>query len=202
LTQTTGDLLLQARLDVVVVRRGDVHPALLAADAARELLEVRGVGLVGADLLGRDDQVVVVRDVPPGLTEELVVDVRDQPGLELLDELLELRVRLAEGRPPLHGIGQEARARGLERPLEPLGDLDDGAPQDLGVELVRAPFDVTGDLVEHRDELVRVLEREAVAGRFLLERVDDPRLPVDEGPVDVEGDPLDVLGERHEGEGL
>ena len=52
--------------------------------------------------------------------------------------------------------------------------------------------------MEERDELVLV-DREAVAVGLLLEGLDDPLLPVDEGPVDVERDPLDVLGKRHEG---
>src|SRR6478735_10956733 len=39
------------RLDVVVLAGGDVDPALLAADAALGLLEVRRVRLVGAHLL-------------------------------------------------------------------------------------------------------------------------------------------------------
>src|SRR3954462_15302760 len=89
-----GDLGLDARLDVVVVARGDVDPALLAADAALALLEVRGVRLVGADLLGGDDEVEVAGDVTAGLAEQLVVDVGDQAGLELRAELLELRVGL------------------------------------------------------------------------------------------------------------
>jgi hypothetical protein len=106
------DLVLQARLDVVVVRRRDVHPALLAADAARELLEVRGIGLVGAHLLGGHHELVVLVDVPARLAEQLVVDVRDEPGLELLDELQDVRVGLAEGRPAVHAVGQEAGREG------------------------------------------------------------------------------------------
>src|SRR3954447_17593471 len=50
------DLQLGRRLDVGVQPGGDVHPPLLAADAPRELVEVRGIGLVGADLLGGDDE--------------------------------------------------------------------------------------------------------------------------------------------------
>src|SRR5215213_7393405 len=72
------DLLLQARLDVVVVARRDVDPALLRADAPGALLEVRGVGLVGAHLLGGDDEVEVGGQVPARLAQQLVVDVRDQ----------------------------------------------------------------------------------------------------------------------------
>src|SRR5215210_5862966 len=85
-----GDLGLDARLDVVVVVRRHVHPALLAADAALALLEVRGVGLVGADLLRGHDEVEVDLEVPAGLAEQLVVDVGDQPDLELLLEAVEL----------------------------------------------------------------------------------------------------------------
>src|SRR3954468_573834 len=66
-----GDLELDARLDVVVVVRRDVDPALLAADAALALLEVRGVGLVGADLLGRHHEVEVRLEVAPRLAEQL-----------------------------------------------------------------------------------------------------------------------------------
>ena len=84
LTQITGIFSFDARLDVVVVAGRDVDPALLAADAALALLEVRGVGLVGAHLLRGDDEVEVDRDVAAGLAEQLVVDVRDQPDLELL----------------------------------------------------------------------------------------------------------------------
>ncbi len=82
-----GDLRLQARLDVVVVARRDVDPALLGADAPLALLEVRGVGLVGAHLLGGDDEVEVVRKWRRVWPEQLVVDVRDQPGLELLGDV-------------------------------------------------------------------------------------------------------------------
>src|SRR3954452_11905263 len=72
------DLELHARLDVVVVAGRDVHPALLGADAALALLEVGGIGLVGADLLRRDHEVEVEPEVPARLAEQLVVDVRDQ----------------------------------------------------------------------------------------------------------------------------
>ena len=45
----------------------DVNPVALAAHAARELGEVRRVGLVGAHLLGGHDEVEDVRDVPARL---------------------------------------------------------------------------------------------------------------------------------------
>ena len=131
------------------------------------------------------------------LAEQLVVDVGDQPDLELLLEVLELRVGLLERRPALDRVGQEAGARGLERPAELLGDLHGGAAQDLGVELVGAALDLLLGLLEERDQLVAV-DREAVALGLLRERLVDPGLPVDEGAVDVEGDEVDFLGERHE----
>ncbi len=74
-----------------------MDPALLAADPALALGEVRRVRLVGADLLGGDDEVEVERDVPARLAEELVVDVRDQADAVLLGDLLEDRVGLLEG---------------------------------------------------------------------------------------------------------
>ena len=108
-------------------------------------------------------------------------------------KLVELGVGLLERRPALDRVGQEARARGLQRPAELLGDLHGGAAQDLGVELVGAALDLLLDLVEQRDQLVAV-DREAVALGLLRERVVDPGLPVDQGAVDVEGDEGDFLG--------
>src|SRR3954452_3696487 len=69
-----GDLGLHARLDVVVVARGHVHPALLGADPALGLLEVRGIRLVRADLLCGHDEVEVDLEMAARLAEELVVD--------------------------------------------------------------------------------------------------------------------------------
>src|SRR4051812_7845928 len=65
---------LRARLDVVVVARRHVDPALLRADTALALLEVRGVGLVGAHLLGGDHEVEVHPEMAARLPEQLVVD--------------------------------------------------------------------------------------------------------------------------------
>src|SRR5215218_10719837 len=91
------DLPSKARLDVMVIAGSDVDPASLAADAPLALLEVRGVRLVGADLLGGHDEVEVVRYVPAREAEELVVDVRDQAeGESLLDQSLQHRVGLSE----------------------------------------------------------------------------------------------------------
>ena len=70
-------------------------------------------------------------------------------------KLLELRVGLLERRPALDRVGQEAGARGLERPAELLGDLHGGAAQDLGVELVGAALDLLLGLVEERDRARR-----------------------------------------------
>ncbi len=95
-----------------------------------------------------------------------------------------------------HRVGQEAAARGLQRPAELLGDLDGRAAQHLGVELVRARLDLLLDRVEERDQRVAV-DREAVALGLLAERVVGARLPVDQGAVDVECDERDVLGKRH-----
>src|ERR1019366_6806095 len=82
------DLRLHAGLDVVVVARRHVDPALLPADPARALVEVGEVGLVGAHLLRRQDEVEVDRDVAARLAEQLVVDVRDQTEPGLLRELV------------------------------------------------------------------------------------------------------------------
>src|SRR5919198_3080905 len=46
------------------------------------------------------------------------------------------------------------------------------------------------------DDLVAI-DREAVALGLLLERVGNALLPVDEGAVDVESDPVDLARERH-----
>src|SRR5215211_3683150 len=69
--------LLQARLDVGGVARGDVHPVPpLPLDAARAFLEVRRVGLVRTNLLRGHDEVEIGAEVTPGGAEQLVVDVR------------------------------------------------------------------------------------------------------------------------------
>src|SRR5690606_36321742 len=77
------------------------------------------------------------------------------------------------------------------------GDLDGGAPQHLGVELVGPGLDLARDLQEQGDDFVAV-DREAVARRLLLERVGYARLPIDESAVDVEGDEGDIAWEGHE----
>src|SRR4051812_45125040 len=75
---------LQAGLDVGLVAGADVHPARLPPDPPRALLEVRRVGLVAAHLLRRDHEVEVDAEVAAGGAEQLVVDVREDPDLELL----------------------------------------------------------------------------------------------------------------------
>jgi hypothetical protein len=95
-------------------------------------------------------------------------------------------------------VGQEAGARGLERPAELLGDLHRGAPQHLRVELVGAALDLLLGLHEQRDQLV-ARERVAVALGLLGERVVHAGLPVDQSSVDVERDEGDFFGEGHGG---
>src|SRR3954453_18938091 len=191
-----GNLELHARLDVVVVAGRHVHPALLRPDSARTLVEVRRVGLVGANLLGGDDKIEVERDVPARLAEQLVVDVRDQAGVVAADELLQLRVGLLEVRPARHGVRQEARPARLERPVDALCDLDGGAAQHLGVELIGPTLDLARDLVEEADHLVAI-DGEAVPLGLTLERVGNALLPVYERAIDIESDPVDLARERH-----
>src|SRR3954454_17621671 len=69
------DLQLETGIDVGLVAARDVHPAALPADAALALLEVRRVGLVGANLLGGDHEVEVDAEVASGGAEQLVVHV-------------------------------------------------------------------------------------------------------------------------------
>src|SRR3954470_7824155 len=187
------DLQLEAGVGVRCVAGGDVHPARLAADSTLALLEVRGVGLVGAHLLSGDDEVEVDAEVPPRRAEQLVVDVREDAYLELLGEAFELSVRLAERHPARHARGEEARPRRLELPTELLGRSHGGAPQHFGVELVRAALDLPLDVEEQRHELVPI-DREPVPIRLLLERFVRPALPVDERAVAVEGDEANILG--------
>src|SRR5215212_4229084 len=114
-----GNLPLDARLDVGLVAGRDVHPVLLLLlDPARALLEVGLVGLVGAHLLRRHDQVEIHPEVAPRRAEQFVVDVRQDPDLVLLGEALELGIRLTEGRPARDAVGEELRAGRLELPVE------------------------------------------------------------------------------------
>jgi hypothetical protein len=134
--------------------------------------------------------------VPARLPEQLVVDVRQQAEFVFLGQLLQLRVGLLEGLPALHGVGQEARARGLQLPLQAFGDLDRGAPEHLGVQLVGTALDFLGDLVKQRDQHVAV-DLELVALGLFGERLVDAGLPVDQGSVDIECDERDVLWYWH-----
>ena len=106
------------------------------------------------------------------------------------------RVGLLERLPALHRVGQEARSGRLQRPAELLGDLDRGAAQHLGVQLVGAGLDLLLDLVEERDQLV-ALDREAVALGLGAERLEGAGVPVDQGAVDVEGHKRDCFRNRH-----
>ena len=155
-----------------------------------------GIGLVGADLLGGDDQIEVQRYVAPGLAQQLVVDVGDQPHLVVLGDLRQHRVGLLEGLPALDRVRQEPGPRGLQWPAELLGDLDSGPAQHLGVELVRPGLDLLLDLVKERDQLV-ALEREPVTHGLGVEGLERAGLPVDQGAVDVEGDKGNVFGDCH-----
>src|SRR3954447_20075720 len=132
------DLVLDAGLDVGLVARRDVHPALLAADPPRALLEVRRVRLVRAHLLRGHDQVPIGPEMAARRAQKLVVDVGDQPDLELLGEALELGVGLAKRRPARDRIRQELGPGRLQLPAELLSALDGRAAHHLGVELVRA----------------------------------------------------------------
>jgi glyoxylase-like metal-dependent hydrolase (beta-lactamase superfamily II) len=64
--------------------------------------------------------------------------------------------------------------------------------------LAQAGWALSGLLVTHGDwDHLLAIDREPVLLGLPLEGVGDSALPVDERAVDVEGDPLDVLGECH-----
>src|SRR4029453_17992666 len=96
-------------------------------------------------------------------------------------------------------VGQELGPRGLDLPADLARYLDDRAAQHLGVQFVGAGHDFGLHLEEARQE-GPLLEAEAVLGRLLLARFDDPLLPVDLGSVAVGGYPLDGF-ETREGHG-
>ena len=119
-----------------------------------------------------------------------------RPSLYFLASFCSCGLVSLNGCPALHRVGQEARARGLQRPFDAFGDLDRGAPQHLRVELVGAALDFPGDLVEQRDQHGAV-DLEAVARGLLGERFVDAGLPVDQRAVDVECDKGDVFRDWH-----
>ena len=63
-----------------------MNPILLATNAARELLEVSWLRLIGANLLSGHNEAELKRQVAPRFAEQTVIDVGDQTGLELLGE--------------------------------------------------------------------------------------------------------------------
>ena len=90
------------------------------------------------------------------------------PTLVALAEPVHRRVRLAERQPAGDAVGQELGPRGLELPADLAGDLDRGAAQDLGVELVGAAHDLGLDLEEALDELsARRSEKPSRSASFL-----------------------------------
>src|SRR5215207_8008279 len=191
------DLRLQARLHVGRIARCDVDPvSLQLVDSARALLEVRRIGLVATHLLRGHYEVEVNSEMAPRRAQELVVDVRQDPKLELLGETLQLRVRLAKGRPGRHAVRQEVGARRLELPAELGRNAHRRAAKNLRVELVGAALDLALDLDEAWDQDVAI-DREAVAVRLPLKGVVDPALPVYERAVAVECDELDVFRKSH-----
>ena len=92
----------------------------------------------------------------PGLPEQLVDYVREQAQFVFLWELLQLGVGLAKRFPALHRVRQKARAGRLLIKVQAVGDLDRGAPQHLGVELVGAALDLAGDFAHERQQRVAV----------------------------------------------
>src|SRR5215218_10115967 len=189
----------QHRGDVGRVVAADVQPAFLAADPPRALFEVDGVGLVAAHLLGGDDEVEFGPQVAARDPQQFVVGVGDDPDLVLLAEPVHRRVGLAERQPVGNAVGQELGPGRLDFPADLTGDFDDRAAQHLGVELVGAGHDFRLDFEEALEE-GPLFEAETVLGRLFLAGVDDPFLPVDEGPVAIGGDPFDVFeaGQGHE----
>ena len=105
LTQITGTFILSSRRDVGLVAGRDVDPALLRAEAARALLEVSLVRLVGADLLGGDDDVELGAKVAARDAEKLVVDVGDDADV----------VAVAERGPSPRSPRGRAASEGLSR---------------------------------------------------------------------------------------
>jgi hypothetical protein len=175
-----------------------VDPALLAAEAPRALAEVRLVGLVRAHLLRRHDDAELGPQVAARDAQELVVDVGDDADVVAAAEAVHGRVGLAKRLPASDRVRHELCPGGLQLPADLLGDLYGRPAQDLGVELVGAAHDLGLHLEEALDERPLV-ERESVALRLLAKRVGEPLLPIDQGPVAVSGNPLDVLEmrERH-----
>src|ERR1700742_2531462 len=71
-----GHVHLQQGPEVGLVAGGNAPPPLLPADPPRRLVEVRGVGLVAADLLRGDDELELGPQMAARDAEQLVVDVR------------------------------------------------------------------------------------------------------------------------------
>ena len=151
LTQITGTRCLTQGTHVVVVAGGHVDPAALAADAPGALGEVRPVRACRSAPAARSRRGRSRSGCGAGSARAACRRCStSRPSLYFLASFCSCGVGFLERLPALDRVGQEARARGLQRPVEAFGDLDRGAPQHLRVELVGASLDFARDLVEQR----------------------------------------------------
>jgi hypothetical protein len=170
----------------------DVDDAILRQpDALEQDLEVADIRLVGADLLGRHHPVEVHTEPSSRGGEQIVVAVRQHAQAKASLQTVQRVRRIRERRPVLDRPRERADLVGGRFEAELLGDPSEAGGEDLGIRPIRAAF---------RGRLMS-----GVAGQDVLGITVDPvgvedgperrtqsGLPVDERPVAVEGQRVDI----------
>ena len=180
------------RGDVVVEEAlGDVQDALPGqAEALDRELEVAVGGLVGARLLGGDDDVELDAEPPPRGLEEVVVAVRHDREPEAGAERRERGRGVLERGPIAHRGGEGSGLTGLGLEAEVGADPLERPGEDVGVAPVLARLEL-GLVASVELKQLLVGDIGAVVREDRPERGEEAALPVDQGPVAVEGERLE-----------
>src|ERR1022692_1704109 len=189
-----GDVVVEQALgDVQELAFGDAEPPCLG----QQRIEVPGRGLVGADVLGRQDTVEGHCEQLVAAGERCPVDVGQDNQLEMLCEGNERGVRVAERGPVGYGHRQAPGVVGGDLGPEFLPERGDAAPENVWIERCRmlrlCPLFLLAVCGQERF----VVEREPAGSCPSAENRGDSRFPVDERSVAVETERFE-LGDLHE----
>jgi hypothetical protein len=166
-----------------------------SADLGQGELEIARIRLVAAELLGRDHPVETNPEALVRAGKEVRVAVRDHAQLEARGEAGQGVDRVGEGGPVADRFREPLDLVGSRIDAELAGDAHKGPGQDRPVLEVRASLGRRLEPGERLEELV-VSGGDATLVEDLMDCGQDPALPVDQGPVAVERDDVEVRQRR------